>query len=112
MPCRLSNANSGSGCAVARACGAATHGALQARHSMARTIPRRISLLPPSTSSLHALRRVFLGYLVVEERGRVRRGHEAPIDLRVDPAVLEHLAVRHLDLERARCLVVADRAQL
>src|SRR5688572_6772292 len=61
---------------------------------------------------LDALGGVFLGDLVVEERGRVRRRHEAPVHLGVHAAVLEHLAVRHLDFERARRFFVADRAQL
>src|SRR4029077_3355012 len=47
-----------------------------------------------------------------EEAGRVGRGHEAPVDLRVDADVLVDLPVRHLDLERLGRLVVADRAEL
>src|SRR5439155_18480760 len=61
---------------------------------------------------LNLLRRVFLGDLVVEEAGRIRRGHEAAVDLGIDADVLEYLAVRHLDFERAALLVVADRADL
>src|SRR5882724_988638 len=60
----------------------------------------------------YGLGRVFLGDLVVEEAGRVRRRHEAAVDLGVHADVLIDLAVRHLDLERLRRLVVADRAQL
>src|SRR5581483_8422380 len=67
-------------------------------------------LSSPSAPS-YPLGAVFLGDLVVEERRRVRRRHEAPVDLGVDAGILEHLAVRHLDLERAALLVVADRAQ-
>src|SRR5258708_8212040 len=60
----------------------------------------------------YRLRRVLLFDLVVEERRRVRRGHEAAIDLGVDADVLVNLPVRHLDFERLGRLVVADRAQL
>src|SRR5262249_16230992 len=48
----------------------------------------------------------------VEEAGGVGRRHEAPVDLGIDADILVDLAVRHLDLEGARRLVVAHRAQL
>src|SRR6185369_14471048 len=60
-----------------------------------------------SARRLDPLRRVLLGNLVVEEAGRVRCRHETAMHLGIDAAVLEHLAVRHLDLERARLLVVS-----
>src|SRR3954471_7527733 len=48
----------------------------------------------------YGLGRVFLGDLVVEEAGRVRRRHEAPVHLGINADVLIDLAVRHLDLQR------------
>src|SRR3954465_6213946 len=66
--------------------------------------------MPPVLAD--GFRGVFLVDLVVEERGRVRRRHEAPVHLWVHADVLVDLAGRHLHFERARGLVVADRAQL
>src|SRR6185295_15645314 len=60
----------------------------------------------------YGFRRVFLFDLVVEEGGRVGRGHEAAVDLGIDADVLVDLAIGELHFQRLRALVVADRAQL
>src|SRR5882672_2609947 len=60
----------------------------------------------------YGLRGVFLFDFVVEEAGGVGRGHEAAVDLGIDADVLVDLSVGHLDLERLRSLVIADRTQL
>src|SRR5882672_4935017 len=89
--------------------GAAT--ALMQTH--ARTAASQPRMVPSLSCPLfYGLRGVFLGDLVVEEAGRVRRRHEAPVDLGVDADVLVDLPVGHLDFERLRGLVVAHRAQL
>jgi hypothetical protein len=55
---------------------------------------------------------VFLGDLVVEKAGGIGRRHEAAMDLWIYAHVLKNLPVRHLDFQRLRRLVIADRAQL
>src|SRR6266536_3302619 len=51
----------------------------------------------PFLPLFYGLGGVFLGDLVVEEAGRIRRRHEAPVDLGIDADVLVDLAFRHLD---------------
>src|SRR5688572_29125547 len=78
----------------------------------ARMPPIGPPFLPSVYASSDLLRRVFLGDLVVEKAGRIWRRHQAAVNLGIHAGVLVDLPVGHLDFERARLLVVADRAQL
>src|SRR2546422_1805209 len=98
--------------AIAAPCATLMKRPNMAKPSQRRTNPPRFNSWALVYRHSHPLPGVLLGDLVVKKRCRIRRRHEAPVDLGVDAAVLEHLAVGHLDFERARVLVVADRAQL